>query len=109
MQGRLESQLTPRGVSQAVELGSWMATAEPTIGRVAVSPKLRTRETLEAIGSEHSAVVAAPTAVRSGLREIELTGWEGKARSKITAASVATVRQPRARPRHAVDGTGILI
>lgn len=95
VQGTLESQLTRRGREQASDLGRWLARNEPSIGRVAVSPKRRTMETLAGISAEHPALsskeaAAVPIDVRPGLREIELTVWEGRKRCDITAAAAAT-------------------
>lgn len=83
VQGTLESTLTDRGKAQASELGRWLAGAEPDIHRVFVSPKTRARETLEGIAAEHEGVRACGHTVRPGLREIELTGWEGQLRSDV--------------------------
>ena len=78
VQGTLETQMTPEGHDQARALGRWLGECEPCVARVAVSPKLRTRETLAGIVTEHPVVGKAPTTVRPGLREIELTVWEGR-------------------------------
>mmetsp|Transcript_2836 Transcript_2836/g.5906 ORF Transcript_2836/g.5906 Transcript_2836/m.5906 type:complete len:327 (-) Transcript_2836:224-1204(-) len=104
VQGTLESQLTSRGQMQATELGRWLARNEPSIGRVVVSPKKRTRETLAGITAEHQALsgvereaaVLVPVDVRPGLREIELTAWEGRMRGDITAADTASADMPDA-------------
>jgi broad specificity phosphatase PhoE len=85
IQGTLESKLTERGHAQASEVGKWLASAEPAIDRIVVSPKLRTRETLAGIAAAHPGVEEAAAALRAGLREIELTGWEGRLRSDVTA------------------------
>ena len=65
---------------------SWKVAGErgPAIDRIVVSPKLRTRETLAGIAAAHPGVEEA-AALRAGLQEIELTGWEGRLRSDVTA------------------------
>ena len=83
IQGTLESELTSKGQSQAVKLGEFIHEAEAKdVDRVYVSPKKRTRQTLA--GIESAQTLALPAAeVRPGLREIELTVWEGKLKSDL--------------------------
>lgn len=89
IQGTLDSVLTERGEQQARRLGRWLSTHEPNLGRVVVSPKKRTRQTLAAITAEHPMLSSAqvPVEVRPGLREIELTAWEGKKRADIASSA----------------------
>ena len=89
LQGRLESQLTDTGHSQASALGEWLARAEAgQVTRVFVSPRRRTRETLANIEAGHEKGLPAPE-VRPGLREIELTMWEGQHRTELKDANGA--------------------
>ena len=86
LQGRLESQLTTEGHDQTTRLGEWMATAESSsIDRVYVSPRKRTLQTLGNIESKHAAL--PPAESRFGLREIELTMWEGQYKSDVRDAN----------------------
>ena len=80
LQGRLESELTENGHSQATKLGEWLAIAESaSIDRVFVSPRKRTQQTLARIADEHPTLPHATS--RADLREIELTVWEGQFKS----------------------------
>jgi broad specificity phosphatase PhoE len=81
LQGRLESELTEAGHAQADAVGSWLASAESSVDRVFVSPRRRTHQTLGHIESKHT--VLPPAEVRAGLREIELTMWEGQYKSDL--------------------------
>jgi broad specificity phosphatase PhoE len=87
MQGRLESTLTEAGHAQALAVGKWLAHADisTSIGQVFVSPRKRTRQTLAHVEAEHHRLNhGLPSAsVRSGLREIELTAWEGQSKSDL--------------------------
>jgi len=96
VQGTLESHLTPRGRGQAEDLGRWLSQNEPSVSRIVVSPKQRTRETLSCIAAACPGLSEMPTEARYGLREIELTMWEGKMRADITAGEVATAEMPDA-------------
>jgi len=81
IQGRLESELTKQGHEQARALGHWLAAVEAgSVDQVFVSPRRRTRQTLANIETGYSAPAAT---VRAGLREIELTMWEGQLRSEL--------------------------
>ena len=85
LQGRLESELTPLGLEQASALGRWFATIDDSIDRVFVSPRKRTVQTLANL--EEASQLALPAAQpRRGLREIELTMWEGQHRSHLRDA-----------------------
>lgn len=87
IQGTLDSELTPRGREQASALGKFLARTEPhSIDCVLVSPKVRAMQTLDTIVTEHPALKGVPTQVRPGLREIELTAWEGMARDDVMVA-----------------------
>ena len=83
LQGRLESELTEVGHAQAIRLGEWLAGAADAsvIDRVFVSPRRRTRQTLADVEVHATALPAAT--VRHGLREIELTQWEGQLRTDL--------------------------
>ena len=98
IQGRLESELTQTGLEQAEKLGAWVdASSEAlAVDRVFVSPKRRTRQTLAGIESAQRAPLPAAE-VRPGLREIELTVWEGSLRSDL-AESDPRWEQWKARP-----------
>ena len=69
---------------QATSLGAWLATEEPLITRVFVSPRRRTRQTLANLEAQHAGL--PPAEARPGLREIELTVWEGQYRSDLRDA-----------------------
>ena len=85
IQGRLESELTELGHSQARAVGTWLSTAEGgTVDQVFVSPRKRTLQTLDNIRQDAAALPQA--SVRPGLREIELTMWEGQFRSDLRDA-----------------------
>ena len=84
IQGRLESILTDKGHQQARDLGKWLAAAEQHVDRVFVSPRRRTRQTLAEI--EEYASSLPPAEVHAGLREIELTMWEGQNRKDLRGA-----------------------
>lgn len=84
LQGRLESELTAKGHEQAHALGRWIAANEAaSVTQSFVSPRRRTRQTLANI-EEHAMLPTA--AVRPGLREIELTMWEGQHRTALRNA-----------------------
>jgi len=89
LQGRLESELTTTGHSQAQELGAWLSAAmssgEEVVDRVYVSPRRRTRQTLANI--EEHATGLPRSKQRAGLREIELTMWEGQHRGRLMDAN----------------------
>ena len=82
LQGRLESQLTAEGHAQTTRLGEWMATTESgSVDRVYVSPRKRTLQTLANVESKHTTL--PPAEQRFGLREIELTMWEGQYKADV--------------------------
>jgi len=85
IQGTLESQLTESGRSQARQLGSYLAANYGgAIDRVLCSPKARTLATLDEIEAAFADSAPLPKRrVRPGLREIELTAWEGLYRADI--------------------------
>lgn len=85
LQGRLESELTDKGHAQAKKLGAWMAE-HISIDRTYVSPRKRTRQTLGNVNvafHAKSSEVLPVAEVRAGLREIELTVWEGQLKEDL--------------------------
>lgn len=85
LQGRLESELTPKGHEQALALGRWLAANEAsTVSQSFVSARHRTQQTLSNVET-HAQL--PPAEVRWGLREIELTMWEGQYRTELRDAT----------------------
>ena len=110
IQGTLESQLTELGRQQASELGSWLAASHAgSIDRVVVSPKARTRATLDEIEASFAAA-GAPSLpereVRMDLRELELTDWEGQYRKDIQQNDAAQWTLWKSRPEELVFPSG---
>merc|ERR1719313_428806 len=109
IQGTLESQLTEKGHAQARAAGDFLAAEfAGAIDRVLCSPKARTMATLDAI---EAAFVAAGAAlpqrlVRQGLREIELTGWEGQCKKDIQRDDGAAWKAWKAAPADFVFPSG---
>ena len=90
LQGRLESELTEKGNEQATLMGEWLSRADGvnSVTKTFVSPRLRTRQTLSNIEAACKGRISLPPAiVRPGLREIELTVWEGQHRADLRTAS----------------------
>lgn len=110
IQGTLESQLTELGRTQAGEVGAWLAAAHAgTIDRVVVSPKARTRATLDEIEASFAAAgaPALPSReVRPDLRELELTHWEGQYRKDIALNDADQWRLWKSRPEKLVFPSG---
>ena len=94
--GPLESELTDVGLGQADELGMWLAAAELPADRVFVSPLLRTRQTLAAI--EAHAPRLPEATVRPGLREIEMTQWDGQLFADLRSSDAERYAEWQARP-----------
>ena len=110
IQGTLESQLTELGRQQASELGSWLAASHAGhIDRVVVSPKARTRATLDEIEASFAAAGAPALPereVRMDLRELELTHWEGQYRRDIQQNVAAQYKLWKSRPEELVFPSG---
>ena len=81
LQGRLESVLSPKGQGQARKLGEWFKQSGEKIDSVFVSSRMRARQTLVNIKNLNMDLPGAE--VREGLREIELTVWEGQLKNDI--------------------------
>ena len=96
LQGRLESELTDVGHQQAQALGKWIANHEAHIRQSFVSVRYRTHQTLANI---EAYATNLPTAeVRPGLREIELTAWEGQLKSDVSHSDGERWAQWKAHP-----------
>merc|ERR1719199_2185165 len=109
IQGTLESQLTEKGHGQAQALGDFLAAEfAGSIDRVLCSPKARTLATLDDIEAAF-ATAGAPLPrrlVRAGLREIELTGWEGQKKPDIQRDDAERWKAWKAAPADFVFSTG---
>ena len=82
LQGRLESELTELGHNQAHGVGEWLRDSgeAQTVRQSFVSPRKRTLQTLANIEA-HAKL--PQSLVRPGLREIELTVWEGQLKNAL--------------------------